>query len=151
MPSGITLGVVFFLFMHDVLFFVFGDEMRHASLGKDMWRSMTRMVMCKKLERKTRQVFQLQLLVLMMRCQRLLASILCVATVISSLPLFEKIHHLFESVIIECDRSVLSARYGDEVGKLAVLFQLFREIYALAVWHHVVCIAMNDNEGNCRF
>ena len=74
---GITLGVVFFLFMHDVLFFVFSDEMRHASLGKDMWRSMTRMVMCKKLEWKTRQVFQLQLLVLMTRCQRLLASILC--------------------------------------------------------------------------
>lgn len=88
MPSGITLGVMFFLFMHDVLFFVFGDEMRHASLQEDMWRSMTRIAMYKKLEMENPTSFPSPAFCAMMRCQRFLASVLCMATVTSSLPLF---------------------------------------------------------------
>ena len=59
----------------------------------------------------------------------------------------EEVCHLLEGFFVECDWAVLTSWNGDKLFELAFALEFFGEVDALAVWHYVVGIAMDNHEG----
>ena len=57
----------------------------------------------------------------------------------------KEISHFLKRSLIECHRAVLPFRNSDEFHKIAVFLQCVGKIFALAVRHYGVGIAMNHN------
>ncbi len=64
----------------------------------------------------------------------------------------EEISHLLKCSLIECHGAVLAFGYSDELDKVAVFLQCFGKVFALAIRHYGVGIAMNHKIGraSCR-